>query len=231
MPKNEQTEVQPLTPRTPTYVINKNRNDGLPPELIQPCQRRHRKYILCCGCTTALILMLLVIFLVLFFTVFTARSPDMIIETVKVEGLDKVNWTDIRPFTNVTVLARVAVKNKNIATFKFQNATTVLHYDGNFIGLAESPRATAKAGKTLRFNVTMDILIANILNVSSLQEDYLSGILPVNSYTRLSGKVKIFNIIKRNFVVRTNCTSRVNVTSYMIIHRSCKKKENPFVIK
>ncbi|CDP12089.1 unnamed protein product [Coffea canephora] len=221
MPRNQQVEVEPLSPAAAPYWNNID-DDGLPVEFKR--HRRHQKYVLCCGCVTALILILVVVVCVLIFTVFGARCPKLRVNSLQIDGLDRVNWTDIRPNTNLSIIADVSVKNPNIASFKYNNASTILYYDGNIVGGAKTPGATAKAGRTLRLNVTMDILLAKVLNVSRLQADYLAGILPMSSYTRISGRVKIFNLIKRGVFVRTNCSMIVNVTSYTIKHQDCKRK-------
>lgn len=221
MPRQQQVEVEPLAPGAASNRINIDKDAGLPTE-IKP--HRHRKYIMCCGCITALILIIAVVVCVLIFTVFGRRWPDIRVNSVKIEGFDRVNWTDIGPNTNLSIIADVSIKNPNIASFKFNNASTMLYYDGNVIGAAKTPRATAKAGRTLRLNVTTDVMIAKIMNVSRLQGDYLAGILPISSYTRISGRVKILNMIKKGAIVRTNCTILINVTSYAIKLQDCKRK-------
>ncbi|KAL3498919.1 hypothetical protein ACH5RR_041651 [Cinchona calisaya] len=223
MPKKGQVEAEASVPATYRINIDKDKGLQLPTE-VKPHSHRHRKCVVCCGCATALILITIVTSLVLIFTVFGAKSPKLRVNSLNIEGLDRVNWTDIRPNTNVTILADVSVKNPNMASFHFNSASTMLLYDGNVIGGAETPGTNAKAGRTLRLNVTIDVMLAKILNVSQLQADYHSGILPMNSYTRISGKVKIWNVIKMGVVLRTNCTMIVNVTSYTIKHQDCKRK-------
>lgn len=223
MPRKKKVESEPLAPAT--YRIDIDRDEGLRlPTEVKP--HRHRKYVMCCGCMTALILIVLVLSLVLIFTVFSAKSPKLRLNALEIEGLDRVNWTDIRPNTNLSIIADVSVKNPNMASFQFSNATTILYYDGIVVGGANTPGTNAKAGRTFRLNVTIDVMLAKVMNVSRLQADYLSGILPMNSYTRISGKVKIWNIIKMGVVLRTNCTMIANVTSYTIRHQDCRRKVN-----
>ncbi|KAL3499290.1 hypothetical protein ACH5RR_038383 [Cinchona calisaya] len=221
MPNRDRNQVEPLAPEVTSHRIDIDKDEHLPKEL-KP--HRHRKYVMCCGCITALILIVVVVVCVLIFTVFGARSPKLRLNSLKIEGFDRVNWTDIRPNTNLTILADVSVKNPNIASFKFKNASTTLYYDGNVIGEAKMPGANAKAGRTLRLNVTMDVMLAKVLNVSRLKADYLAGILPMSSYTRMSGRVKILSLVKMGVVLKTNCSMIVNATSYNIQYQDCKRK-------
>ncbi|CAK9141946.1 unnamed protein product [Ilex paraguariensis] len=219
----EKEQVRPLAPafhRINVVVVDED--DAISMEL--KSHHRHRKYIKCCGCITALMLIQAVIILVLVFTVFRVKNPVMKINSMKMEGLDVVNMTNLPSGTNLTVLADVSVKNPNVASFKFNNVTTSLYYDGKVVGEARTPPGHASAGRTIRMNVTVDVMLGRILAVPRLSGDLVSGLLPVSSYTSIGGRVKILKIIKRNVVVEMNCTMTVNIRSQEVQDQSCKQK-------
>ncbi|KAK2973767.1 hypothetical protein RJ640_018975 [Escallonia rubra] len=183
----------------------------------------NRYYVKWCGCISALFLILVVVVLVLVFTVFRVKDPVIKMNSAKIEGLDRLNVSNIDPSTNLTVIADVSVKNPNVASFKYENATTRLFYDGVVVGEARTPGGRAKARRTVRLNLTIDVMLGKILDVPRLGADLRSGVLPVSSYTSISGKVKIVNVIKRNVVVRLNCTMSVNITSRGIQDQHCRR--------
>lgn len=213
-------QVKPLAPASHRIYIEEE-DEALSTEIKN---YNHKKYIKCCGCITAIILIQVMIVLVLVFTVFRVKDPVLKMNSVKIEGLDAaIGGENIRRGTNFTVIADVSVKNPNVATFKFNNATTNLSYHGKMIGEARTPPGHAKARRTLHMNVTLDVMADQLLDVPQLGSDFLAGALPMSSYTRINGKVKILNIIKKNVVVRINCTMTVGIKSMSIQDQDCKK--------
>ncbi|KAK1436270.1 hypothetical protein QVD17_02049 [Tagetes erecta] len=174
-----------------------------------------RNRTICCGIVTAIILIISVIMLVLGFTVLHVKNPKINMNAVTIIGLDRVN------FTNLTVVADVSVKNPNVAAFKFEKSNSSLVYRGTVIGVADVPAGVAKARRTMRLNVTFDVEIAG--GYKQLGGDLTEGILPVESYTKIVGRVKILSIIKRKVTVTMNCSIAVNVTSREIDNQGCKK--------
>ncbi|RVX04055.1 Late embryogenesis abundant protein [Vitis vinifera] len=173
-----------------------------------------RKYIKCCGCITALILIQAVILLVLAFTIFRVKDP-----VIKMNGM-RIGPLELEDSTNLTLVADVSVKNPNVASFIFSNATTSITYNGTMIGQARTPPGKAKARRTLRMNVTVEIIPEKIMAVTRLLS---SRAINISSYTRIAGRVKIIKIIKKNVVVKLNCTMMVNLTSREIQGQSCKR--------
>lgn len=173
-----------------------------------------RKYIKCCGCITAFILIQAVIFLVLAFTIFRVKDP-----VIKMNGM-RIGPLELEDSTNLTLVADVSVKNPNVASFIFSNATTSITYNGTMIGQARTPPGKAKARRTLRMNVTVEIIPEKIMAVTRLLS---SRAINISSYTRIAGRVKIIKIIKKNVVVKLNCTMMVNLTSREIQGQSCKR--------
>ena len=61
-------------------------------------------------------------------------------------------------------------------------------------------RGVAEAQGTLLMNLTLDVMVRR------LRGDLGLGVFHLSSYTRIGGRVKILNIIKRSVVVKMNCT-------------------------
>ncbi|PWA80179.1 late embryogenesis abundant (LEA) hydroxyproline-rich glycoprotein family [Artemisia annua] len=178
-----------------------------------------RKCTICCGIITAILLIIAVIMLILGFTVLHVKNPKINMNSVSIMGFDPPNVT-----TNLTVVADVSVKNTNVAAFKFEKSNSSLLYHGMVVGLGDIPRGVAKARRTLRLNVTFDVTVAKIVGKQEFQSDLGTGKLPFQSYTKINGRVKILNIIKRKVTVTMNCSIGVNVTNGAIVDQDCKKR-------
>ncbi|KAE8717183.1 hypothetical protein F3Y22_tig00110057pilonHSYRG00129 [Hibiscus syriacus] len=187
----EHEQVKPLAP-----AALRARSDDHEAALSTKSNRRKKFCIQCCGCIAALSLILAVVIIVLFFTVFYIHDPRIKMNSVTIQRLEIVNGT-LRPDVNVTLLADVSVKNRNVATFKFNNSTTLVYYGGTVIGEAIHLRGEAKARSTLRRNVTVELVPEKIMAVPSFMSDIKSGALNISSYSRISGRVKIMKIIKK----------------------------------
>nr|TKR97545.1 uncharacterized protein D5086_0000211900 [Populus alba] len=181
-----------------------------------------RNCIKCCGCITAILLILATTIVVLVLTVFQVDDPVIKMNKVSVQRLELANGT-LRTDVNVTLLADVSVKNPNAAAFKFNNGTTTVYCGGVMVGEATTPPGKAKARRTLHMNVTVDLIPNRLSGVPNLTSDIVSvGKLTMSSNTVIRGKVRILQIIKKYLVVRVNCTMTYNFTSQAIQGGNCK---------
>ncbi|KAI3449221.1 hypothetical protein Pfo_005886 [Paulownia fortunei] len=185
---------------------------------------RRKRWLKCCGCVAAALLIEAVVVVILIFTVFKVKDPIIRMNKVTVLTLELANGTNTpRPGSNMTLNADVSVKNPNFASFKYQNTTTTLFYHGAVIGEARGPPGSARARRTMRMNITVDVITDRILSQPDLGADYSSGLLTMSSYTQVGGRVKML-IIKKHVTVRMNCTMTINITSQAIQKQKCRRK-------
>lgn len=187
---------------------------------------RRRRCIKCCGCVAAIILVHVVVVVILIFTVFEVKNPVIKLNGITIEKLELVNGTTPRPGVNMSLTADVSVKNPNYASFRYRNTTTTLFYRGTVIGEARGPPGKARARRTVSMNMTVDIIPDTLMSNPSLQTDYSSGIMPLSTYSRIPGRVKILRIVKKHVVVKLNCSISVNITSRSIQEQKCKRHVN-----
>ncbi|KAG5228306.1 late embryogenesis abundant protein [Salix suchowensis] len=212
----EREQAKPLAPAA--FQIRSDEDENMP----APAKSHRRNCIKCCGCITAIFLILATTIVVLVLTVFQVEDPVIRMNNVSVQRLEFVNGT-LRADVNVTLVADVSVKNPNSATFKFNNGTTTVYCGGMVVGEANTPPGKAKARRTLHMNVTVDLIPSKLLAVPGLMSDILSvGKLNVSSNTVIGGKVRILQIIKKYIVVRVNCTVTYSFASQAIQGGHCK---------
>lgn len=183
---------------------------------------QRRKFIKICGFLTAFVLIHVLVIITLIFTVFRVKDP-----VIKMNGITVTqsgNSTILKAGTNLSFTADVSVKNPNVASFKYSNTTTTLYYHGTVIGEAHGPPGQARPRRTMRMNITANIITDRIISNPSLQTELGLGLLNLGSFSRIPGRVKILNVIRRHVVVKMNCTFAYNISSQEIQTQKCKRK-------
>ncbi|KAK7251376.1 hypothetical protein RIF29_34515 [Crotalaria pallida] len=203
--------VKPLAP-----YISSSTHFNIQEHQIQTVSNSNQKTILigrfirCCGCFTALLLIFLVIIIVLGFTVYNVKEPE-----VKLYGMNLLNGTFTKEYVpnGITLVAvDVSLKNTNDFTFMFGNTTTIIYYDGIGIGEGITPPRRVKAKRTIRFNVTMEVMAKKLTNSPSFKRDIRDQALNFSTYTKIDGKVRILELFKKRVVVELNCKIEYNFT-------------------
>lgn len=215
----EREQVRPLAP-----AWERPSSDDL--ETVSNTQNKEfrRKRCLRCGaCLAALLLILATLILVLIFTVFRVKEPIIRLNGMAVDKLELANGMP-KPGSNLTLTADVSVKNPNFASFRYSNTSSSLSYRGTVVGEARAPPGKTKARRTSRMNITVDIVTDRILSQPSLIVDISTGLLTMDSYTRVGGRMKFLKLISRYVVVKMNCTITVNITTRSIQTQKCKRK-------
>lgn len=212
--------VRPLAPATILPVSDESVSDNNNKKL-----HRRRNRIRCLICVTVTSLILLTIVLTLTFTVFKVKDPIITMNGVTINGLDSTIGTQTQLLgTNISMIVDVSVKNPNTASFRYSNTTSGIFYKGTVVGEARGPPGKARPHRTARMNMTVDIMINQLLSDPGLAREVSgSGLVNVGSYTRVSGKVTIMGIVKKHITVKMNCTMDVNVTRQAIQDVKCKK--------
>lgn len=166
-------------------------------------------------------IVLAVVIIILVFTVFKAKNPVIKLNGVKITRLD-LSVSRIPPGLNMSLVADISIKNPNVASFKYNNTLTTLFYRGTTVGEARTPPGKSKARRTMRMNVSIEVISDRLISNPNLMSDIGSGILSMSTYTRVGGRVKIL-IIKKYVAVKMNCTIAVNITKLAIQEQKCKR--------
>ncbi|OMP06105.1 Late embryogenesis abundant protein, LEA-14 [Corchorus olitorius] len=214
----DREQVKPLAP-----AAFQSRSDD-EEALSKQFKLKNKKYVIqCCGCVAALVLILAVVILVLFFTVFRIHDPKIRFNSATIlQPPAFFPNGSLRTDVNVTLFADVSVKNPNAASFKFNNSTTLIYYGGKVVGEGVHLQGKAEARRTLRRNVTVNIIPEKVLEVPNAVADFASGALNISGYSRISGRVKILNIIKKNVVVKFNCSMTYRILTQDFVGEKCR---------
>nr|GMD05569.1 late embryogenesis abundant protein At1g64065-like [Ipomoea batatas] len=220
-----QEQVQPLAPAVSghSHRADDVENGGAraPPD---SKAGKKRKCIKCCACCSVVTLIIILVILILAFTVFRVKDPTVRMDSIQIEGLSSLTTRNLNPNVNLTLFAGVSVKNPNAASFRFDEATMSLLYDGRVVGEAQVPPGNARARRTLKINATVIVMVQNLMGVPRLGSDLIAGKLPVGITTRIHGRAKVLGIIKKSATVRLNCTMSFDLSSQGIENLDCDRK-------
>lgn len=211
-------QVKPLAPASHRLHID-DHSDAFSVDLASHLCLRRQRCIKLCGCSAAVLLITVTVILVLMFTVFHVRVPVLKMNAANVKGVGELN--SVGPGRNLTFDFDVSMKNPNAASFKFSNTTTYVYYDGSLIGEATGRAGQVRARKRIEMDVSVGVMVDEIMKVGRLKSDLEAGMLRISSLTTISGKVKITREIKRSFVVKLNCTMNVSIRWQGIQDLSC----------
>ena len=81
---------------------------------------------ICCGVTALLLIILIVVLVVLFFTIFKPKDPDIVLQSVKLDGFKLEVFPTLK--LNVSLGIVVTVENPNHGSFTYQNSTASFFY-------------------------------------------------------------------------------------------------------
>ncbi|GAA0150044.1 hypothetical protein Leryth_004114 [Lithospermum erythrorhizon] len=212
----DREQIRPLATETEQQIISDDEEINTASEKQFTISKKRWK--ICCFCIAALFLIQAIVVITLIFTIFKVKDP-----IIRMNGVS-INKFNLNNSTNMTITADVSVKNPNYASFKYANTTTSLFYHGIVVGEARGPPGKAKARRTMRMNVSVDIMTDRILSNPVFSSDLGVGLITMNSFTRVGGRVKMLKIIKRHVVVKMNCSIMVNVTTQGIQEQKCDRK-------
>lgn len=159
-------------------------------------------------------------------TVFHVKDPTLKLNSLKIDGLDLLsNKTNLNQGggLNLTLEADVSIKNPNAASFKFEEATTDVYYDGAVVGEVRTPAGEARARRTLRMSVLVDVVVDKMVGVKRFESDFIAWSFAVSMSTRINGVVKIADVVKKSVVVKMMCTMNLDLRTQAIQDRVCRR--------
>ncbi|KAM7532115.1 hypothetical protein LguiB_035525 [Lonicera macranthoides] len=165
-----------------------------------------------CIAVTALILAVILVLVILGLTVFKAKRPVTAVDSVAPKDFNlSLDIVRLRVYLNVSLLVNLSVKNPNKVGLKYTNSSALLIYRGGVVGEAPVPAGKIGAGEKKDVNVTLTIFGDRLGYNSNLYADAISGTLPLTTYTRIAGKVRILNLLNIHVVSYTSCDLLLNV--------------------
>ncbi|KAI3904904.1 hypothetical protein MKW92_005808 [Papaver armeniacum] len=181
--------------------------------------RRNRN--ICIGLIVGFVLVIVI----LWFTVFKPKNTITTVNSVKLDGFHiSLDVPKLGVDLNVTLSLDLSVKNPNKAGFKYGNGSSLLYYKGDVVGEAGIPAGEISPGETIGLNTTLTVLADRLISNSDVYFDLISGMLPVRTYTKISGRVSVLKIFKHHMVSYSSCDVSLNVVNRTIDNSKCTYK-------
>ncbi|KAL2235156.1 late embryogenesis abundant protein At1g64065-like [Sesamum indicum] len=169
----------------------------------------------CLAYVAAFVVFQTAIILLFVLIVMKVRSPKVRINAMEFESFSST--TNNSTSFNMSMLAQVTIKNNNFGDFKYENSTLSFLYNGIKVGEAVVPRGRAGARKTKKFNFSVDL--SGIRD--RVGNDMNSGVLRLSSRGKVSGKVHLIKVIKRNKSGEMKCDWSINLATRQFEDLKC----------
>ncbi|KAL4606545.1 hypothetical protein ACB092_09G110600 [Castanea dentata] len=191
---------------------------------VEKANRSRNRTCCCIGTTICIIIATVILILILLFTVFKPKRPVMSIDSMSVKDLDvSFDITKFKVYLNLTIDVDLSIKNPNKAGFKYSNSSAFLNYRGQVVGEVPLPADKISAGETKAMNVSLTLLADRLLSNSDIYSDVKSGVVPLNTYVRLPGKVNMLGF-KFHAVSTSSCDFTVYTSNRTMGDQSCHYK-------
>ncbi|CAI0460593.1 unnamed protein product [Linum tenue] len=156
---------------------------------------------LCCISATVIAVITTIVLVTLAFTVFKRHDPDLVLYPT---GLAKLQLDDFITQDTITSEMVMSIRNRNHGSFKFENTTSHITYDGELVGWVPI------LADTIPEQASMNITAYATLRAKKLREnpkainDIVSGSLNLTATATMRGKMSIMGIKKKGSVY-TEC--------------------------
>ncbi|KAK4775900.1 hypothetical protein SAY87_023861 [Trapa incisa] len=187
--------------------------------------RRRRRWTICCAVTVGVLVAVVLLIVILAFTVFKAKRPVTSVNSVSLENLDfSLDVLRVRVDLNLTLDLGITVENPNKVGFRYKNSSALLNYRGKMVGEVPIPADEISAGEKKPINLTLTLLADRLLGDPQVYSDVFSGELPLNTYTKISGKVLLMNIFRIQVDSTASCDLTLYLSSRTVGNQQCKYK-------
>ncbi|KAF3620848.1 putative KH domain-containing protein-like [Capsicum annuum] len=179
----------------------------------------------CCLICLAVLILVGLLFLILGLTVFKAKKPVITVNSVVLRDLGvSFDITKLQVHLNVTLQADLSVRNPNRVGFKYDSTSATLQYKGQVIGDAPVPAGKIGSRETRPMNITLTVMADRLFSNSGLYSDVMSGGLPLTTYVKLSGVVRV--LFKIHVKSSTTCDLYIDVLNRKLVNQTCHYKTN-----
>ncbi|MCO5591614.1 hypothetical protein L7F22_045603 [Adiantum nelumboides] len=186
-------------------------------------KRRKAAIAGCCGLVACLVVLLGLVILILSFTLFKAREPEIRVEQVELGSLglpSSLSMSNLH--LNLSLKVAVSVYNPNHASFRYSNSTSYMFYRKLTVGEASIPagkigaRATQILHSIIKLNASNSLLLE-----PHLFSDLAAGSFPMSTAARVSGRVNVLNIFKHHARSSSLCTMSIDIVSRSVQNMTC----------
>lgn len=184
-----------------------------------PGHRKKRRCV-CLWAAVAVVIALALLFLILGLTVFKRKRPSTTVNDISLADLNfSVDIARLRVHFNVSLDADITVRNPNRVGFKYSDSNAFLRYRGNDIGQIPLPAGEIGARDARNLNLTLTVMADRLLSDSNFYSDVISGVLYLQTFIRVSGKVRI--LFSFHVVSFATCDLEIHLSTRSLVNQTC----------
>nr|XP_043608922.1 uncharacterized protein LOC122580832 [Erigeron canadensis] len=177
--------------------------------------RSSRKCLkICCGVTAAVIVIFIVVSIILYFTVFKLKDPQIIAHPTNLENLQVQMYPNIS--INATIVLTLTIDNRNYGGFIFKDSIANVYYREMLIAEIPVEHAEVPARGSLTMTSRANITGGKMATDPNFYIDIGTGFLNFTSTSVMHGKVKVLKIVKVGAKVDSFCDISVDILKQQV---------------
>ncbi|KAL8253531.1 hypothetical protein R6Q59_031752 [Mikania micrantha] len=171
---------------------------------------RSRKCLkICCGVTVAVTVIFIVVSIVLYFTVFKPKDPQVIAHPTNLENLHVQLFPNVS--INATLVLTLTINNRNYGSFKFKDSIANVYYRRMLVAELPIEHSEVPARGSLTMTAYANVTGDRMATDPNFYNDIGTGHLNFTSTSVMHGKVGVLKIIKVGAKVDSICDILVNI--------------------
>ncbi|CAN6585983.1 unnamed protein product [Malus baccata var. baccata] len=151
-------------------------------------------------------------------TVMKVKSPKIRLGNIYVLSLNSV---PAAPSFDMSFVTQIRVRNLNWGTFKFDAGMATFMYQGVPVGQVAIPNSKVRMRSTKKIDVVVSVNSAALPSNSALGSELSNGLLMLSSQAKLSGKVTLMMIMKKNKSAEMSCSMVFNLAAKSVQNLDC----------
>ncbi|KAI4365584.1 hypothetical protein MLD38_021555 [Melastoma candidum] len=189
------------------------------PTLLVPKPRRSCAPARCCSACVAVFCLIVIVLIIFGLTRYMAKNPTTTVDSITIHSID---FSLVTLKLNLTLGLILTIDNPNRVSFKYHNSTALLNFKGHLIGQVLIPTGYIGSHGTETLNLTLTVFADRLLTNNQAFRDVALGSLPLNTYTKISGKVRILQFIKLQVLSTSSCNFDVYVYNGTTGEEQCR---------
>jgi hypothetical protein len=183
-------------------------------------EQRKKKRTKCLLYIVLFVIFQTAVILVFVMTIMKIRTPKFRVRSATFQSLNL--GTPTSPSLTGRMTAELSVKNANFGRYKYQDTTVDFFYRGTPVGEAHVSQSRVGWRSTKKFEVGVDLSLGGAQTNAQLASDLRAGRMPLTSKARMTGRVELIFVIKKNRSTDMNCTLEVVAATRQLGDIVCK---------
>ncbi|CAI9092322.1 OLC1v1027522C1 [Oldenlandia corymbosa var. corymbosa] len=185
-------------------------------------RRKKRKQLLVYIAAFAVFQTAIILFFVL--VIMKVRTPTFGFDVALLMPSNSQFGTRQNPSFDLKMNAVLRIENPNFGSYEFENSSVVFYYEDEPVGEVAVEKTGVGWRSTKRVDASLSLSSKGLPNntKSQLGNDLTSGVLTLNTKSKLDGKVDLVFIFNKKKAIDMDCALTIGVADKVVRQISCK---------